>query len=192
VIGKESQMNISTSPESIFFSIFLAFGVLSVISLAGIAQISQSVVPVQSCGHLDATGPSLLKSEIGSNLSAVSFLLNWTNSSSSLEMTLISPTGQKIDSSAQPPVVYDKNVSMEYYVVPSPEPGTWTEQVKANSVPNKGEDYCLSTIFIMLQGSPENITSPEQLNASAPENTTSSEQLNASAPDQTPCPTCGK
>lgn len=166
-------------PRLIFFSVFLAISISGLLSVAVIAENSLSLVPIQSCGHLNATGPSLLNSSIGSNLSAVTFLLDWTNASSRLEMTLTTPDGQKIDSSAQPPVIYGKNESTEYFLVPNPEQGAWTAQVKANSVTDKGEDYCLTTIFIL---------GPESM----PGNSTSSEQLNSSALNGSPCPTCGQ
>lgn len=166
-------------PGSIIFSVFLAIGISSLLSVTVIAEDSLSLVPIQSCGHLNATGSSRLNSNIGSNLSAVTFLLDWTNVSSSLEMTLSMPDGQKIDSSARPPVIYGKNESTEYFLVPNPEPGEWTAEVKANSVPDKGEDYCLTTIFIL---------GPESMQG----NTTGSEQLNSSALNSSPCPTCGQ
>ena len=151
------------SSELIFISL-LAFSVLGMLSVAQ----DQGLIPVQSCGVLNATGSSLVKSNIGSHLSSVSFLLNWTNATSSLDMILSSPSGLKIDSSAQPPVIYGENESMEYYIVPNPEPGTWTVQIRPKSVPDKGEEYCLSTIFIFGQELvSENNTSLEQLNTSA-------------------------
>jgi hypothetical protein len=92
-------------------------------------------------GQINATQAVLLNTTIGTNLSSFSFILSWFNATSSLEATLTSPSGAKIDSTAQPPVIYGTNKSLIFYILPSPEAGKWTAAITAKNVPDAGESY---------------------------------------------------
>jgi hypothetical protein len=92
-------------------------------------------------GQINATQAVLLNTTIGTNLSSFSFILSWFNATSSLEATLTSPSGAKIDSTAQPPVIYGTNKSLIFYILPSPEAGKWTAAITAKNVPDGGESY---------------------------------------------------
>lgn len=90
------------------------------------------------------------------NTSELSFVLVWENTTSSLDAVLYSPSGMEINSSAQPPVIYNKNMTLVYYVIYSPEPGEWVAKVRANAVPDIGESYWV--IFDTAAASEEVVT----------------------------------
>ncbi len=69
-------------------------------------------------------------------------------------MKLVSPGEREINSSAEPPINYQKNDSLIFYIVPDPEPGNWTAKVIAPMALQTGEDYCV--IFIQ-ENANENI-----------------------------------
>jgi hypothetical protein len=96
---------------------------------------------IPESGQIHATQTVLLNTTISTNLSSFSFILNWFNATSSLEATLTSPSGAKIDSTAQPPVIYGMNTSLIFYILPSPEAGKWTAAITAKNVPDAGESY---------------------------------------------------
>lgn len=96
---------------------------------------------IPEIAQIDATQTVLLNTTIGTNLSSFSFILTWFNATSILEATLTSPSGAKIDSTAQLPVIYGTNKSLIYYILPSPEAGKWTASITAKNVPDVGESY---------------------------------------------------
>lgn len=91
--------------------------------------------------QINATQPVLLNTTIDTNLSSFSFILTWLNATSSLEATLTSPSGTKIDSTAQLPIIYGTNKTMIYYILPSPEAGKWTVEITAKNAPDVGESF---------------------------------------------------
>jgi len=117
-----------------------------------------------------ATQPVLLNTTIGSNLSSFSLILTWLNATSSLEATLTSPSGTKIDSTAQPPVIYGTNKSLIFYILPSPEAGIWTVEITAKNVPDAGESYLALLNSESVDGSTEQGLIYEEVNLSDLEN----------------------
>lgn len=91
--------------------------------------------------QINATQPVSLNTTIGTNLSSFLFILTWLNATSSLEATLTSPSGTKIDSTAQLPIIYGTNNTMIYYILPSPEAGKWAAVITAKNVPDAGESF---------------------------------------------------
>lgn len=98
------------------------------------------VVPF--CGTINASETFEMNVSVGSNISSASFLVDWTNLSSELEMTLVSPSGRSIDSSVGEPIIFDESNASIYYIVPDPEPGEWVATITAKKVPAVGEEYC--------------------------------------------------
>jgi hypothetical protein len=92
-------------------------------------------------GQIHAADCVLLNTTIGANISSFSFILAWFNATSSLEATLTSPGGVKIDSTAQLPIIYGMNNSLIFYILHSPEAGIWTATITAKNVPDVGETY---------------------------------------------------
>jgi len=92
-------------------------------------------------GQIQAAETISFNTTVGVNTSELSFVLVWQNTTSSLDAVLYSPSGKEINSSAQPPVIYNKNMTLVYYIIYSPEPGEWVAKVKANAVSDVGESY---------------------------------------------------
>lgn len=113
------------------------------ISLAADPEESSSEIPayIPESGKIFPAQTVLLNTTIGANLSSFSFILAWFNDTSSLQATLTSPSGTKIDSTAKAPVIYDQNNSLIFYILPSPEAGEWTATITAKNAPDAGEYY---------------------------------------------------
>ncbi|MDQ1262757.1 MAG: hypothetical protein QG575_1938 [Euryarchaeota archaeon] len=113
------------------------------ISLAMDPVENESEMPayIPENGQIEAMQTVLLNTTIGTNLSSFSFILTWTNATSGLEATLTSPSGTKIDSTAELPVIYGTNESLIFYILPNPEAGKWTAAITARNVPDVGETY---------------------------------------------------
>jgi hypothetical protein len=102
---------------------------------------SEMPVYIPEYGLIHATESVLLNTTIGTNISSFSFILKWFNATSNLEATLTSPSGTKIDSTAQMPTIYGMNQSLIFYILPRPDPGKWTAAITAKNVPDVGESY---------------------------------------------------
>ena len=124
---------------------------LAIVLMVSNLSISFAANPVENGSEMPAYIPEyeqihasqtvLLNTTIDTNLSSFSFILTWFNATSSLEATLTSPGGAKIDSTAQLPVIYGTNKSLIFYILPSPEAGKWTAAITAKKVPDVGESY---------------------------------------------------
>lgn len=131
---------------SIFMALSLSFIALAVTSMAETAQDNESgAIPI--CRNINASQTIQHNFAVPSNISSASFILFWTNATSRLNMSLISPSGKKMDSSAKPPVVYGINKSTMYFIIPNPAPGNWSAEITAVVVPKRGEGYCAMTYF---------------------------------------------
>jgi hypothetical protein len=102
---------------------------------------------IPACGHINESETHLLNSTIGSNITSASFILSWSETADDLEMVLFAPSGMRIGPDAGEPVIYQRNASLIYYIVPNPEPGDWTAEITAGSVPEAGGDYCAFTVL---------------------------------------------
>jgi hypothetical protein len=104
---------------------------------------SLSEIPeyIPESGQIHATQTILLNATNYANISSFLFVLTWLNATSNLEATLITPSGVKIDSTAQPPVIYGVNKSLIFYILPNAEVGKWTARITAKDAPDMGESY---------------------------------------------------
>ena len=86
---------------------------------------------------------------VNSNVSSVVFFVYWWNNESDVDLTLNTPSGIVDPSvaSADPSIDYRENTFFEYYGIQSPEPGNWTINITAVSVPSEGLNY---TIIVNL------------------------------------------
>lgn len=124
------------------FAITLMIGNLSIAFAVDPVEVGLELpVYVPELEQIHAMQPVSLNTTIGTNLSSFLFVLTWLNATSNLEATLTSPSGAKIDSTAQPPVIYGTNKSLIFYILPSPEAGKWTASITAKNVPDAGESY---------------------------------------------------
>jgi len=105
------------------------------------AEKSEMPTYIPENGLIHATQTILLNTTIDTNLSSVLFVLTWLNATSNLEATLTTPSGVKIDSTAQLPVIYGENKSLIFYILPNPEVGEWTAKITAKNVQDIGESY---------------------------------------------------
>ena len=83
---------------------------------------------------------------IDSNVSSVVFFVYWLDNESDLDLILNTPSSIVVDPSivsADPSIDYGKNAFFEYYGIQSPEPGNWTINVTALSVPSEGLSYAI-------------------------------------------------
>jgi hypothetical protein len=117
------------------------------------------------CKYINASETHQLNFSVGSNVTAASFILDFANDTSELEMVLITPSGSRIDSATGEPITYQRDNLSIYYIVPDPEPGEWTAEITARDVPETGEEYCASAVLdkegAYMSGSPSNISDEE-------------------------------
>ena len=104
-------------------------------------NMSEIPTDIPESGLIHATQTILLNKTIDANTSSFLFVLTWLNVTSNLEATLIAPSGVKIDSTTQTPVIYGVNKSLIFYILPNAEVGKWTAMISARDVPNMGESY---------------------------------------------------
>lgn len=104
------------------------------------AQEPDLVIP--ECKFINESETHQMSFNILSNVTEVSFLMDYTYKTSDLEMVIIAPSGDIIDSTVGEPVIYEKeNISL-YYIIPEPELGEWKAEITAKDVPEGGEEYC--------------------------------------------------
>ena len=106
-----------------------------------VENLSEIPTYIPESGQIHATQTILLNETIDANISSFLFVLTWLNATSNLEATLITPSGVKIDSTTQPPVIYGVNKSLIFYILPNAEAGKWTAMITARDVPDIGESY---------------------------------------------------
>ncbi len=104
-------------------------------------NLSEITTDIPESGLIHPTQAILLNETIDANASSFLFVLTWLNATSNLEATLTTPGGVKIDSTAQPPVIYGVNKSLIFYILPNAEAGEWTATITARDVPDMGESY---------------------------------------------------
>jgi hypothetical protein len=104
-------------------------------------NLSEISIFAPESGQINAAQTISSNSTIDTNASPLLFVLTWLNSTSTLEATLITPSGIKMDSTAQPPVIYGVNTSLIFYILPNAEAGKWTAVITAKDVPKEGESY---------------------------------------------------
>jgi hypothetical protein len=84
-------------------------------------NLSEISTHVPESGQIHATQTILLNTTNGANISSFLFVLTWLNATSNLEAALIAPSGAKIDSTTQLPVIYGVNKSLIFYIIPNAE-----------------------------------------------------------------------
>lgn len=104
-------------------------------------NMSEISTDIPESGLIHATQTIMLNETIDANTPSFLFVLTWLNATSNLEASLITPSGVKIDSTAQPPVIYGANKSLIFYILPDAEVGEWTAMITARDVPDMGESY---------------------------------------------------
>lgn len=113
---------------------------------------------VPKCDAIKSAENISMSSNVGPGNAQLTYILSWVNSSSVLDMMLITPSGKKIDSSAQSPILYEMNGTTITYIVPDPETGKWNAEITAKTAPELGEDFCVFP-FLTLGGTQINDTS---------------------------------
>jgi hypothetical protein len=120
-------------------------------------------------GQINATQTVLSNTTIGANLSSLSFILTWFDAASSLEATLTSPNGTKIDSTAKMPIIYGINKSMIFYILPDPQAGKWTATITGKNVPVEGVSYLSLFYSVPADESTEQSIIDENMGRNDPE-----------------------
>lgn len=132
----------------VLINLMIIFGFLCVVCWAeGSEAAPGQEVAIPICGQINSSDTKPLDITVATNITSASFVLSWGNVTSDLQMVLESPGGTLINSSAQQPITYTKNMSLLYYVIPYPEPGNWTAKITAASAPEAGEGYCLIPVL---------------------------------------------
>jgi hypothetical protein len=116
-----------------------------------VENLSEISTDIPESGLIHATQTILLNETIDANTSSFLFVLTWLNATSNLDATLITPSGVKIDSTAQPPVIYGTNKSLIFFILPNAEVGEWAAMVTARDVPDMGESY-----WALFSATPQN------------------------------------
>jgi hypothetical protein len=114
-------------------------------------NLSEISTSLPESGQIHAAQTILSNVTIDTKISSLMFVLTWLNATSNLEATLIAPSGVKIDSTAQLPVIYGVNKSLIFYILPNAEVGQWTAMITAKDVPDMGESY-----WALFSTTPEN------------------------------------
>jgi hypothetical protein len=104
------------------------------------AQDEELAIPI--CKIIKSDEIHRLNFSVEPDVGAASFLMDWGNITSDLEMVLVTPSGKSINSSTGKPIAYFKDNQSLYYIVPNPEAGEWIAEVIPNEVPKTGEEYC--------------------------------------------------
>jgi hypothetical protein len=133
--------------ELILIALITIIGSFSYAFGEEIADALDQGLTIPACGHINESETHLLNTTIGSNVTSASFILSWSEMADDLEMVLVSPSGMRVGTEIDEPVIYQRNASLIYYIVPYPEPGDWTAEIIAGSVPETGEDYCAFTVL---------------------------------------------
>ena len=107
----------------------------------GAESVSDIPTYIPESGQINATETVLLNATTDANISSYLFVLSWLNATSRLDASLISPSGIKINSTVQPPIVYGMNESLIFYILPDAEKGKWAAMITAKDVPDLGESY---------------------------------------------------
>ena len=154
----------------------LVFGTLCMASMGQTLDGLVELVP--KCDVIKSAENVSVSSNVSPGNAQLAYILAWENSSSVLDMVLTAPSGKKIDSSAQPPIVYRKNETTITYLISDPETGNWNAEITAKRAPELGEDFCAFT-FLSLGGEQINETINETSNITG-------EQVFAK------CPTCNQ
>ena len=148
----------------------LVFGALCLASFAQIIDLdSNQTMMVPTCNNIGPSETLLQNSLIDSNLTSISFILSWSDSTNSPEMVLRTPGAHEINQFVEPPIIYEKNDTIIYYIIPNPEIGNWTLEINTNDQSSKDEDYCLFIVQdTSSQSNEENysITLPDMSNSS--------------------------
>jgi|WetSurMetagenome_2_1015567.scaffolds.fasta_scaffold203064_2 hypothetical protein len=122
-------------------------------------NLSEISTYIPESGQIHAKQTILSNATFETNISSLLFVLTWLNATSNLEAALIAPSGVKIDSTAQPPVIYGVNKSLIFYILPNAEVGKWTAMITAKDVPDVGESY-----WALFGTIPENEYTNQDLN----------------------------
>lgn len=123
-------------------ALVLIFSSFPIIFAAEDAEsISDMQTYIPESGQINATETRLLNATTDANISSYIFALTWMNATSKLDAVLISPSGIRIDSNVQPPIIYGVNKSLIFYILPDTEKGKWTAMITARNVPDLGESY---------------------------------------------------
>lgn len=112
--------------------------------LAEEAAMSSPLPAIPMCGLINASQQVQWNTTIEPNQASASFIMGRSNIECTLDMFLTSPSGKRIDPSAEPPVVFASNGSVTYYIVPNPEPGVWGIIIKANDTNKCSQGYCIA------------------------------------------------
>ncbi len=104
-------------------------------------SISDMPTHIPESGQINATETRLLNATNDANITSYLFALTWLNATSKLDAVLVSPSGIRIDSNVQPPIIYGVNGSLIFYIIPDAEKGKWTAMITARDVPDLGESY---------------------------------------------------
>ncbi len=97
---------------------------------------------VPFCGHISKSSSEYYDFSADPHTPALSIVLRWRNAASELEMALRSPSGRDVgpDASAS----FRRGETSASFVLPEPEPGRWTVEIRSPGTPADGDDYCLS------------------------------------------------
>jgi|GEM_PF-4483717 len=131
-------MNCRSAP--LYFALISALMFCSVPSFAYAGDAINLTSDIPFCGHISSSSLANYTIYIEPQTSAASFVLQWRNEGSILDLTLFSPQGRVI-SSASSDCMRDKT-SLSYSIS-RPEWGRWMVEVRSGRLPERGEDYCV-------------------------------------------------
>jgi hypothetical protein len=130
-----------TRAALLFFALIPASVLLAQGFLAnpGIEDVLDPGVP--SCGHISPSSSEYYSFSIEPHASATSLVLKWRDAAGYLKMVLLSPSGREMVAEALQSFKEGKNSAS--LVLPEPEEGRWTVEVKSSNISADGYDYCL-------------------------------------------------
>lgn len=147
--------------ELIIIALITIFGSFSLAFGEETADDLDQGLAVPTCRHIYASETHALNTAVGLNIASASFILSCEGAADEMEMVLVTPSGIEINPEAGEPVIYQRNASLIYYIVPYPEPGNWTAEIAARAVPETGVDYCAFAILDVEGAAVEDETASE-------------------------------
>ncbi len=97
---------------------------------------------VPFCGHISPSSSVRYFANIEPHTTEANFALRWRNAASTLGLVLCSPSEREIGPEEAADIAQGEN--FRSYLIMNPEAGRWTVDIVSSSLPDKGDDYCLS------------------------------------------------
>ncbi len=134
----------------LFLSINLLLFIFTPCTLAAAAE--EEIEPgVPACGLLAASDTLTYAVNIGQDISAASFAINWRNDASKINMYIQTPGSEWIRPERDSFVTYKESNTSRTYLIERPVTGRWVIKVSPGNQQTVHEDYCISANLVKMK-----------------------------------------